>query len=324
MATALLASCSQKEEYLEPQQPNNVIYYTSSDGNVVTPYAMDVFGANIVSNEYVDGQGIITFDGAVTSLGDMCFFECSSMTSITIPNSVTSLGGACFWYCINLTSITIPDGVTSLGDYCFYECDSLKSITIPDGVTSLGEECFSWCSSLTSIKIPDSVTSLGEACFWYCTNLESFYGKYATPDGRALVKDNVLVAFAPYGLTSYSIPDGVTSLGTYCFSVCRSLTSITIPDSVTSLGFGCFSDCSSLKSITIPDSVTSLGNYCFQNCSGLTSITVMPATPPTGSSSMFYRINNDCPIYVPAGSVDAYKTAEYWSDYAYRIQAISK
>lgn len=35
-----------------------------------------------------------------------------------------------------------------------------------------------------------------------------------------------------------------------------------------------------------------------------------------------FNETNDAPIYVPAGSVDAYKTAEYWSDYADRIQAI--
>ena len=396
-------------------QPNNVIYYTSSDGNVVTPYAMDVFGANIVSNEYVDGQGIITFDGAVTSLGDMCFLDCSSLTSIRIPDSVISLGVSCFYYCRNLTSITIPDGVTSLGyrcfsdcnsltsvtipdsvtllgdecfrnctgltsitipdgvtslgRYCFADCSSLTSITIPDGVTSLGLNCFADCSSLTSITIPNSVTSLGgfcfygcsgltsitipdsvtslaQGCFGACNNLESFDGKFATSDGRALVKDNVLIAFAPYGLTSYSIPDGmtslgnacfagcssltnitipdsVTSLGGSCFADCRSLTSITIPEGVTSLGLACFADCRSLTSITIPSSVTSLGASCFLYCSSLTSITVMPAIPPTGGSGMF-STNTKCPIYVPAGSVDAYKTARYWSDYEDRIQAISE
>ena len=37
---------------------------------------------------------------SVTSLGDNCFRDCSSLTSITIPNSVTSLGDDCFFKCI--------------------------------------------------------------------------------------------------------------------------------------------------------------------------------------------------------------------------------
>ena len=44
---------------------NNVITYTSSDGNIVTPHSTTGFGANIVSNTYTNGVGIIVFDGDV-------------------------------------------------------------------------------------------------------------------------------------------------------------------------------------------------------------------------------------------------------------------
>jgi hypothetical protein len=52
---------------------DNEIWYTSTDGNIITPYKKDVFGANIVSNTYENGKGIITFDGEVTSIGDSAF-----------------------------------------------------------------------------------------------------------------------------------------------------------------------------------------------------------------------------------------------------------
>lgn len=68
--------------------PNNTIYYTSSNGKIVTPYNKNVFGANIISNTYVNGQGIITFDKSVTKIGDNAFNNCSSLTSVSIPNSV--------------------------------------------------------------------------------------------------------------------------------------------------------------------------------------------------------------------------------------------
>ena len=117
------------------------------------------------------------------------------------------------------------------------------------------------------------------------------------------------------------IYDSVTSIGSSAFYYCRKLTSVTIPDSVTSIGDNAFNNCSSLTNIVIPDSVTSIGDYAFNSCSGLTSVTIQATTPPSLGSSAFDNTNN-CRIYVPAESVDAYKTATNWSSYASRIQAI--
>ena len=123
------------------------------------------------------------------------------------------------------------------------------------------------------------------------------------------------------GLTSVSISNSVTSIGTYAFYKCTGLTTVTIPDSVTTIGYSAFNGCSGLTSITIPNSVTSIRDSAFNGCSGLTSITIQATTPPSLGISAFNNTNN-CPIYVPAESVDAYKTATNWSELADRIQAI--
>jgi hypothetical protein len=131
--------------------PTNVIWYTSDDGNIITPYATAVFGAKIVSNTYKNRRGVITFDAHVTSIGDSAFSECQSLTSITIPDSVTKIGDYAFNYCTSLTNVTIPDSVTKIGDYAFNYSQSLTSVIIPDSVTSIGKDAFWWCIYLTKI-----------------------------------------------------------------------------------------------------------------------------------------------------------------------------
>ena len=91
------------------------------------------------------------------------------------------------------------------------------------------------------------------------------------------------------GLTSITIPDGVTSIGIYAFGDCSGLTSIVIPDSVTSIEQWAFEGCSELTSITIPDGVTSIGPGAFLRCSELTSITI-----PEGVTSIGYNAFNNC------------------------------
>jgi hypothetical protein len=152
---------------------DNEIWYTSSDGNIVTPKKTDVFGVNIVSNTYEDGNGVIKFDNSVTSIGENAFQNCSSLTSVTIPSSVTRIGAFAFQVCKSLTSVAIPNNVTSIGWGAFDSCSSLTSVSIPNGVTEIGIALFGGCFSLTSITIPNNVTSIGNMAFDNCSSLTS-------------------------------------------------------------------------------------------------------------------------------------------------------
>ena len=92
------------------------IYYTSSDGNIVNPTNPNGFGANIISNTYENGQGIITFDGPITMVGDSAFCNCKSLTSITIPNSVKHFGYMAFAWCSNTLKKT--NFIGDIADWC--------------------------------------------------------------------------------------------------------------------------------------------------------------------------------------------------------------
>ena len=305
------------EHEAEKKIPDNEIWYTSSDGNIVTPYHTYsyIFGTDIVSNTYENGQGIITFDGCVTNIGDWAFYDCSSLTSITIPDSVIKIEFGAFYGCSNLSTVIIGDSVTLIEDNSFQYCSSLTSVNIPDCVTSIERCAFSGCSSLTSVTIGDSVTSIGEYAFYSCSSLTGVN----IPNSVTSIGEYAFYSCS--GLTSVTIGDSVTSIGEYAFNSCSSLTTVTIPDSVTSIGIFAFCDCSSLTTATIPDSVTSIGNHAFYWCFKLTSVYCKPTTPPAVSIEedswyAFYNNASDRKIYVPTASVEAYKSASGWSDYA--------
>ena len=204
----------------------------------------------------------------------------------------------------------------------FRACQGLASITLPNSITSIGEFAFEFCTSLTNVIIPESVTSIGEAAFTGCISLESFGGRFASTDGLLLIDSGVINSVALGGLgNSLTVPDGVTSIGEDAFRY-SSLTDITLPNSLIRLGKNAFCQCTNLISITIPVNVTDLNGVSFLGCSSLTSIVVLPLTPPSAIGGGMFEDTNSCPIYVPAESVDTYKAAEGWSDYADRIQAI--
>ena len=282
----------------------------------------------------------VIIPNSVTTIGDWVFSDCNKLTSVTIGNGITSIEYSSFSGCTNLTSVTIPDSVTRIEGFAFSHCSNLTSVTIPDSVTEIEFNAFSNCSNLISVTIPDGVTTIGDSAFTGCDSLTEFTGKFAEDNGRILVVDGTLVAFAPAGITEYSIPDGVTTIGDSAFRDCVNLTSVTISDSVVNIGPIAFGYCDNLTSVTIPDSVTTIGNYAFTYCDNLTSVTIgnsvttigtstfngcksltsaycKATTPPSlGDTSVFDSNGSGRTIYVPTESVDAYKSATNWSEYA--------
>ena len=189
-------------------------------------------------------------------------------------------------------TVNVPSTGGGNEDLISFIQGDITTLNIPDGTTKIGDGVFKNYTRPKSVIIPNSVKSIGSSAFNGCSSL-----------------------------TDITIPDSVTNIGIYTFSGCSSLTDITIPDSVTNIDIYAFKDCKALTEVTIGNGVTNIGDAAFYNCSSLTSVTIKATTPPTLGSIAFSNGNN-CPIYVPAASVDAYKTATNWSAYADKIQAI--
>lgn len=130
-------------------------------------------------------------------------------------------------------------------------------------------------------------------------------------DGVTTIGDNAFESCS--SLTSITIPNSVTTIGDYAFSYCRALTSVIISNSVTTIGERTFANCYSLTSVTIPSSVTRIEDGAFSDCGNVKQITSEAVTPPYCSRYAFDGVNrNECKLFVPKNSIDAYKRAYVW------------
>ena len=211
----------------------------------------------------------------------------------TVP--VTRISGSAFSNCTSLTSVTIPKSVTSIGSAVFYGCTGLTSITVENENTVYDSRnnCNAIIETATNTLIqgcittviPNTVTTIGNQAFQNCSTL-----------------------------TSVIIPNSVTTIGNYAFRGCTGLTSVIIPNSVTTIGDHAFRGCTGLTSVTIPNSVTTIGEYAFYQCYGLKSVISKMENPCGITSSCFDQdVFDNATLYVPRGTMEKYKSTEYWS-----------
>ena len=181
----------------------------------------------------------------------------------TLSNGTVSIG-------TDVYSVSVPSGVEAI---------KVPTYISNRRVTEIGTNAFKYESGLTSITIPSSVTSISGLAFFGCSRLKEIIvdeanSSYKSEDGLLLTKDGERLVACPGGLTSVTIPEGVTSIGANAFDSSRGLTSVIIPSSLTSIGYQAFRACSGLTSVMIPSNLTSIGEYAFSGCTSLTSVTI--------------------------------------------------
>lgn len=169
--------------------------------------------------EYRDSILRLKFQGAITAVGTMAFYDCAVLVSADLPSSVQTVGDMAFAGCESLVLVRMP-AVTSLGHYAFSRCFALEGVTLPSTLTAIGDYAFYRCESLASIRVPASVTSLGGSAFAYCASLL-----------RA------------------DVAASIDALPEWCFYGCESLTVLILSATVTAVGDSAFTRCDALDTV---------------------------------------------------------------------------
>lgn len=278
----------------------SVVYYGTENDN--KDYKA-LFGANIVSNNYSNGKGVITFDDDVSLIGSGAFYYNSDLTSVTIPTKVTSIGSHAFEYCGSITEISIPDGVKEIGYGAFINCYSLERVNIgnleswcnidfrgsganplsdggnlylkgrlltefktPRTIKQLKHNVFYGAKCLKSVEITENVTSIGNNAFYDCISLS----RVVIPESLKEIKDYAF--YSCISLKEITIPQSVSVIGKYAFDNCQSLVEVFIPGGITRIENSSFNNCPSLSNVDIAEGVKEIGSNAFSSCKKLTRI----------------------------------------------------
>ena len=244
-------------------------------------------------------------------------FESSKINSLSFGSGTniywgTSNASGAFSLC-KISSLNL-EGVNMIGDYAFSRCSGLTTVDIPSSVTTIGAYIFSATTSIKNATI-DCTGNLGVSAFVDCTSLSSVtFGSHITGIQRN--------AFVNTGIKNVIIPNNVTTIGGSAFANCSSLTSFTFSESMTKIDQLLFANDSKLKNVVIPSGITEIDRAAFSGCSSMGSLTVLATTPPTVGYGYDTFATMGGSIYVPAESLDDYKSASGWSSVASRIKAI--
>ena len=315
LTLALMASVSSFAYDEMPDFQVDGLYYNfleEDNVEVTHPYIPVVPVENVASNTKKKSHAIsaddyynltnlvipstVTYEGKVynvTRIGFDAFNQCDKLTFVDIPSSVKTIGGGAFNFCSSLTSITLKEGLEHIEWNAFEDCRSLENITFPNSLKTIGNYAFS--NTLWYKNHPNGAV--------YASNV--FY-KY-----KGDIPQN----------TSFVIKEGIVSISPYAFVKENyhedySLVSVSIPNSVKVIGEGVFYRCRALTSIVIPDEVTTIETLAFHYCKALKSVTCEAVNPPALSGSVFLSTPiADATLYVPAESLEAYKSADQWKDF---------
>ena len=289
------------------------------------------------------GLTSIEIPNSVTNLGGSAFKGCTGLTSVTIGNSVESIGFETFDGCTNIQSVTInsndvlADGVPSGAEgHMLYSIfgKQVGEYIIGEGVTEIGRLMFRDVQ-ISEIHLPHSLKKIGERAFEN-TNLTSI----TIPNQVSLIERGAF--YYCHHLRSLEILDGETDLTLHeLFRDCDSLNSIILPKRLKNITVwsgaatdldiyynGSFKDWwektwsldghyyflyinnKKVTELIIPDDITT--TEAFEGCMGISTIVCYAKTPPDNSSPIGGNWDHPTPVYVPAGSVNAYKNSYYW------------
>lgn len=244
------------------------------------------------------------------------FSEAEGKVSTTVMFIAPGNGGSDFtmpnysgvgelWADSGSVALHIADGVTGIGSHAFNGMDTLEKVVFQDAsdLTYVGSYAFNGDNKAqftdegnsdaggddpTRILDLSHVKKMGENAFYNCDGIKgvelngNIIAVETKEDGGTQDINHKIPNHAfesCNALTSITVPEGITTIGTAAFAGCTQASSITLPDSLVTIedrAFMCSidGDNKQLTSLTIPENVETIGASAFYGYTELTTVTV--------------------------------------------------
>ncbi|WP_138262355.1 leucine-rich repeat protein [[Clostridium] hylemonae] len=333
--TAIILTGSASELTEDNWNYIRALYAEDSEWNSLT--TLDLSGMSRLSKvETLNSQRspakliAVTFPSSLKTIGMDAFYGSTGLTEVTFPSSLETIGVNAFLSCGSLKETAFPNNLKSIEAYAFSGCFSLRSVTFSSSLETIGSCAFSDCISLTEVTFPSKLKTIVKNAFSGCTSLTAFAVVSENPyfTGKAGVlydKKMETLLLYPQGKTdmSFTIPDGVVTIGNaafgsqpslesvtfpsslktiegYAFGNCTGLTEVTFPNNLESIGGNAFYNCLCLTEVTFSKNLTSIGSSAFHSCESLATLTFTGSTPPNIGPAAFNNIAGGGRLYYPS------------------------
>lgn len=308
------------------------------------PYGTKTIGPSAFDDCNLD---TITIPPTVTKLCSEAF-RCSGLREIYIPDTVKEIDNDCFQGSSEMEHIRLPNGITDLKGI-LSSCKKLKELDVPASVKRFNMDNISSCKSLEHITfrkgleeitgihiggsnlehlkelyLPETLKTFPRGLFDYFADLEKIHLDPNNPymqfaEGALYSKDmHTLIAVPDSNRKSFIVAEGVKKIGECAFLYFRNLEYVSLPDSLSHIGTEAFADCASLRELRLPNRFEVIEARSLDRCQNLQTLYVGTSVPPLLEGYKphwrFAGESKNLVVKVPAGSLNAYKSADGWKD----------
>ncbi len=264
-------------------------FSTTATGNVTASLAVHTFEG------CTNLEKVILPEGGITQIGGQVFLNCTSLTTIENLDlsELTHIGKEAFRNCAYITgTVTLGENLQILGDYAFVECPGVTSFTGADNGKTFKTQngMIVKVEDGSIVAIPANMSVEGDTLKITGSTLAAYVLQDFHTEGVTKLDLSGLTAesLPDYALTGTSfeeitLPDTITTLGTYMFANSEKLKTVHLPKGLTSLGSYAFQNCVNLTDVNIPEGLTALPGYCFDGCTSFTGFKFPETITETGT-----------------------------------------